>query len=89
MRKRNIGLLIVVVGLAGCACTGARPPAAVPVVVEVPALRVEPIPADWLEAHPVATGPLADCPDVAKARREELQECNRDKAKLRQRSGIE
>ncbi len=48
-------------------------------------LVVEPIPAELLREHPVATGPLAVCPQVAAARRAELEACNADKAALRAR----
>ena len=57
----------------------------VPVEVEVERRVVEPIPPELLQPHPVATGQLSECPDVARARRAELEQCNADKAALRAR----
>lgn len=50
-------------------------------------LVVEPIPADLLREHPIATGSIAECPQVAAQRRSELEACNADKAALRARGG--
>lgn len=62
--------------LAGC-CP--KPGATRPVIVETERLVAQPIPAELLRDHPVATGPLAECPQVASARRAELEACNADK----------
>lgn len=66
--------------LAGC-CR--NPEATRPVIVETERLVVQPIPGELLRDHPVATGPLAECPQVAAARRAELEACNADKAGIR------
>ena len=46
---------------------------------------VQPIPGQLLQEHDVATGPLSACPDVAAARKRELERCNADKRALRDR----
>lgn len=47
-------------------------------------LVTQPIAPELLEPHPIATGPLSECPDVARARKAELEACNADKAALRE-----
>lgn len=71
---------LILLALAGC-CP--KPEATRPVVVETERLVVQPIPAQLLRDHPVATGTLAECPQVAAARRAELEACNADKAGIR------
>jgi len=46
-------------------------------------LVVEPIAAELLNEHPIASGTLSECPRVAAQRRSELRECNADKAAIR------
>lgn len=72
--------LILALALAGC-CP--KPEATRPVIVETERFVVQPIPAQLLRDHPVATGPLAECPQVASARRAELEVCNADKRAIR------
>jgi hypothetical protein len=52
-------------------------------------LVVQPIPAELLEEHPVATGQLSECPFVASQRKAELTKCNSDKKALRDRAIID
>lgn len=75
------------------ACTGNRKPpaplAACPVrteIVTVEKVRYVPIAARLTEPHPIAEGPLSHCPDVAAARRAELEKAN---AKLREIRAIQ
>lgn len=77
---RVICMACAVLMLAGC-CR--NPEATRPVIVETERLVVQPIPAQLLRDHPVATGPLAECPQVAAARRTEIEACNADKGALR------
>lgn len=46
-------------------------------------LVVQPIPAELLREHPIATGGVAVCPQVASSRRVELDACNGDKRAIR------
>lgn len=46
-------------------------------------LVVQPIPAELLGEHPIATGGIAVCPQVAANRRAELESCNAAKAAIR------
>ena len=52
-------------------------------------LVVQPIPAELLREHTIATGSIAECPRVAAQRRSELEACNADKAALRARGSTE
>lgn len=47
-------------------------------------LVTQPIPPELLRPHPIATGPLSQCPDVAAARKAEIEACNADKEALRE-----
>lgn len=79
-RHALIAPLALTVVLAGCC----KPEVITrPVPVETVRLVVQPIPAELLRDHPVATGPLAECPKVAAARRAEIDACNADKRALR------
>lgn len=69
-------LMLALCGLVGCVTK--------PTVIEAPPkveyrdrLVVAPIAPELLERRPIVTGPLSECPDVAKQRRAELQQCNR------------
>lgn len=62
-----------------------------PGVVRVPGpveyrdrLVVQPVPAELLAEHPIASGGVAVCPQVAAHRRAELEACNADKRAVRQ-----
>ena len=71
---------LILLALAGC-CP--KPEATRPVIVETERLVVQPIRAELLREHPVAVGPLAECPQVAAARRAEVEACNADKRAIR------
>ena len=47
-------------------------------------LVVQPVASELLQPHPIATGPLSQCPDVAAARKRELEQCNAHKAQIRE-----
>lgn len=49
---------------------------------------IQPIAPDLLRPHPIAEGPLRECPAVASARRAEIQACNADKAAIREQQGL-
>lgn len=51
-----------------------------PVPVSADYLVYVPVPPELTEPLPVATGPLRDCPTVAKARAAALAQCNADRA---------
>jgi hypothetical protein len=83
---RTLMLIAIVLATTGFTSCTKRETIRVPGPVEYrDRLVVEPIPAELLREHPVATGPLAVCPQVAAARRAELEACNADKAALRAR----
>lgn len=70
--------------LAACATRPVCEPVRIPVEVEVIRNVVQPVPAELLRQHPVETGPLSRCPQIAAARGDELRACNRDKALIRE-----
>lgn len=49
---------------------------------------IQPIAPDLLRPHPIAEGPLRECPAVASARRAELQACNADKSAISEQQGL-
>lgn len=53
------------------------------VTVEVERVRYVAVDPGLTNPHPIATGPLSACPDVAAQRREQLRLCNIDKAAIR------
>ena len=67
--------LIAAVALAIAGCCP-KPEATRPVVVEVERRVVVPLPAELLTEQPVVSGPLAQCPAVAAARKFALEQCN-------------
>ena len=78
--------LLACAALSACAGRAAKPaaPLACPVqteIVTVERVRYVPIAARLTETHPIAEGSLSQCPDVAAARRAELEKAN---AKLRE-----
>ena len=88
--SRVARLLILATTLATAAC-GSRerkpdlPPAVVvkPEVVFVDRYIYVSVDRDLTRQHPIAEGPLSMCPDVARARKAELQKCNADKREIR------
>jgi hypothetical protein len=68
--------------LAGCAT---QQPIVIPRTEyrEIPVIVYRALPPERLVLHPIAEGPPSQCPDVAAARRAELQACNADKEALR------
>ena len=48
---------------------------------------VKPIDPELLQPHPIAEGPLSQCPSTAAQRRAELEKCNADKASIRAIAG--
>lgn len=78
--------LAAVVTLCVCACCPTPSIVRLPGPVEMrERLVIEPIPAELLREHPIATGSIAECPRVAAQRRAELDACNADKSALRER----
>lgn len=57
------------------------------VTVEVERVRYVAVDPGLTNPHPIATGPLSACPDVAAQRREQLRLCNADKAAIRRIQG--
>lgn len=84
--SRTVGLLIALAALAACA-----KPATVyePVPVTEEFLVYVPVPEKLTEPLPIATGPLKECPDVARKRRAALEQCNADRAEVRSLQGTE
>lgn len=79
-----------IVALAATALTACCPK---PEILRLPGpveyrdrLVIQPIPAELLRDHPIATGSIAECPRVAAQRRAELERCNNDKRALRERT---
>lgn len=87
-------LIAIALVLASAACRkdvrGADLPAqgavVVPEVVTVVRERYVRIRPELTAQHPIAEGPLSQCPDVAAARKAELQKAN---AKLREIAGVQ
>lgn len=79
----RLSLLVAALLLAGCT------PRVVKEYVTVEVERVKYVPVDpqFTNPHPIATGPLSACPDVAAQRREQLRLCNIDKAAIRRIQG--
>jgi hypothetical protein len=78
-------LLLSVLLLAGC--PGQIRVITKPVDVPVVTIKVERVPGELTDEHPVAEGPLSECPVVAAQRKQELQACNSDKKAIRERHG--
>lgn len=76
-------LAIALLALTACASTVEYVPVDRPVYIERVRNVVQPIPAELLQPHPIAVGPLSQCLDVAAQRRKEIEACNADKAGLR------
>lgn len=74
---RIVGLLIAL-ALAGCG--GKENIIEVPKEVKSELLLYVPVPKELVDQHPVAVGTIAEMPEVASQRREELEGCNADKA---------
>ena len=82
MRNCYPGLLIAsALALTGCGTI------VEPKIVYVDRTVFVDVPAELTNPHPIATGPLAQCPAVAAARRAELEKCNADKAAIRKIQG--
>ncbi len=75
--------IIVALLLAGCG----RQVVIQYVPVEVERIRYVAVPAELTNPHPIAEGPLSQCPDVAAQRAAELRRCNIDKAAIREMGG--
>jgi hypothetical protein len=82
---RALLLLPLVLLLAGC--PGPLRVVTKPVEVPVVTIKVVPVPAELTDEHPIAEGPLSECPVVAAQRKTELQACNADKSAIRSRHG--
>ena len=67
------GALILAFLLTGC-CP--KQEVTRPVIIEKDRIVVELVHDDLLKEHPVEYGPLAQCPEVAAARRVALETCN-------------
>lgn len=63
------------------------PPTVAQKIVEVPVEVYVEIPDDLTEPCPIAVGPLHQIPEVARARKKSLQDCNIDKATIRKIQG--
>jgi hypothetical protein len=85
--KQACAVFLALALLAVAGCSRWCKPEIIRVPVEVERVRtvVEPIPAELLRHHPVATGDLAHCPQVAAQRRAELEACNTDKRAIKDR----
>lgn len=81
----SVAIVVASLALAGCARWCKPEIVRVPVEVERVRIVVEPVPAELLRQHPVATGDLAHCPQVAAQRRAELDACNADKQAIKDR----
>lgn len=76
-------LIITGVAFLLSGCCWKRHEVTRPVVIETERLVVQPIPEELLNEHPIASGPLSECPSVAARRKAELMNCNADKAAIR------
>lgn len=76
---------LLVLLLAGC--PGPVRTITKPVEVTRETIKVERVPGALTDPHPIAEGPLSACLVVAAQRKEELQQCNADKAAIRERHG--
>lgn len=86
MRRRHRILLIPALFLLA-ACNPAPRVITRVQMVEVPVVTVLHVDDALTEQHPIATGPLRECPFVARARSAELEACNADKSAIRARHG--
>lgn len=80
MRRLALGLLTL--ALVGCGRTVVEP--RIVYVDRTVYVEVEP---ELTNPHPIAEGPLSQCPVVAAARKAELEACNADKAGIRRIEG--
>jgi hypothetical protein len=81
---RAVLIILMLLTTTGFTSCGKRETIRIPGPVEYrDRIVVEPIAPELLREHPIATGPIAVCPQVAAARRFELEACNADKAALR------
>lgn len=78
--------LIPVMFLTGCPDGVVRPDPP-PTIVEKVVRVYVPVPDELTKPCPIATGPLSQIPDVARARRQSLENCNADKAAIRKIQG--
>lgn len=83
-----LSLLAVAAVLAGCKQAQVKPdlpPATIikPQIVYVDRYVYVSIKEALTDQHPIAEGPLAECPAVAAARKAELAKCNADKRGIR------
>lgn len=74
---------VVALGLLSLALVGCGRTVVEPRIVYVDRTVYVEVPPDFTDQHPIAEGPLAQCPVVAAARRTELEKCNADKAAIR------
>ena len=95
MRAPALAIAVLApLALTGCPDKARKPDLPTGVIVKpvpVPVTRTEyvTVPAEFTDPLPIAEGPLALCPDVAAARREQLKKANSDRAKVRALSGAE
>lgn len=94
MRTAIAIALLAVVALAGCHRQDVKPDLPSGVIVKpqpVPITRTVyvDVPARYTDPLPIAEGPLALCPDVAAARRQQLKRANADRAAVRALAGTE
>lgn len=95
MRASAIAIVaIALLVLTGCPRQARKPDLPTGVIVKPEAVTVTrtvyvTVPAEFTDPLPIAEGPLAQCPDVAAARREQLKKANSDRAKVRALSGAE
>lgn len=76
---------LLVLLLAGC--PGQTRYITKPVEVPRETIKVVGVPDELTDPHPIAEGPLSECPIVAAQRKTELLACNADKAATRERHG--
>lgn len=95
MRASAIAIVaLALLVLTGCPRQARKPDLPTGVIVKphaIPVTRTEyvNVPEEYTDPLPIAEGPLAQCPDVAAARREQLKKANSDRAKVRALSGAE
>ena len=83
-----LSLLVVAAAVTGCTQAPVKPdlpPTTIikPQIVYVDRYVYVPIKEALTDPHPIAEGPLAECPAVAAVRKAELVKCNADKRGIR------
>lgn len=84
-------LLLLTFATIAAGCSTARgttkPTGPAPDIVQVPVLVYVPVNSALTDLLPIAKGGLAECPAVARKRKEQLETCNADRAAVAKLQG--